>query len=86
MEKQYLVEVYSAGCAVCEEAVALVKRIAGSYEVRVQHMTDIETVKKAKALGIRTVPAVVIDGELAACCKGNGIDEAVLRVAGLGKS
>ncbi len=86
MEKQHLVEVYSAGCAVCDEAVALVKRIAGSFEVKVHRMNDIETVKKAKSLGIRSVPAVVINGEVAACCKGNGIDEAVLRVAGLGKA
>ena len=51
MEKQNLVEVYSAGCAVCDEAVALVERIAGSFEVKVHHMTDIETVKKEASIG-----------------------------------
>jgi hypothetical protein len=37
-------------------------------------------------LGIRTVPAVVINGTLAACCTDSGPDEATLRVAGLGQA
>jgi hypothetical protein len=40
---------------------------------------------RAKSLGIRSVPAVVIDGTLAACCAGRGPDEATLRAAGLGQ-
>ena len=39
---------------------------------------------RAKGLGIRSVPAVVIDGKLADCCTGRGPDEATLRAAGLG--
>jgi hypothetical protein len=31
--------------------------------------------------GIRCVPAVVVDGHLAACCAGRGVDKAVLRSA-----
>jgi len=37
-------------------------------------------------LGIRSVPAVVIDGKLADCCAGRGVDETVLRAAGLGRA
>jgi glutaredoxin 3 len=33
----------------------------------------------------RSVPAVVIDGKLADCCAGRGLDEATLRAAGLGQ-
>lgn len=87
MNAKRKVEVFSAGCAVCDEAVELVERVAGSLcEVIVHSMKDIDTAKRAKALGIRSVPAVVIDGKLAACCEGRGIDEAILRVAGLGRS
>jgi len=43
-------------------------------------------VRRAKELGIRKVPAVVIDGELAACCRGKGVDMDVLRSAGLGRT
>lgn len=81
------VEVFSAGCQVCDEAVALVKRVAaGTCEVKVHKMQDIEVAKKAEALGITSLPAVVINGKLAECCSGRGVDEAVLRVAGLGRS
>jgi hypothetical protein len=31
-----------------------------------------------------TVPAVVIDGKLAECCKNHGVDEATLRVESVG--
>jgi glutaredoxin 3 len=40
--------------------------------------------KRAKALGARSVPAVAIDGKLAECCTSRGINEQVLRAAGLG--
>lgn len=80
------IEVFSAGCAVCEAAVAKVNEIAcESCEVTVLDMTDAAVAERAKALGIQSVPAVVIDGALADCCQGRGIDEAVLRAAGLGR-
>ena len=80
------VEVFSAGCGVCDEAVELVKKIAcPSCEVTVHDMKDIEVVKRAKALGVRSVPAVVVDGKLASCCANRGVDEAELRAAGIGQ-
>jgi len=79
------VEVFSAGCPACEETVALVKRVAcPSCEVSMLDMGDPSVAKRAKSLGIRSVPAVVIDGKLAHCCTGRGVDEATLRAAGLG--
>jgi predicted DsbA family dithiol-disulfide isomerase len=48
-------------------------------------MNRAEVALRAKALGVRSVPAVVIDGKLAACCQGQGPDEATLRAAGLGQ-
>ena len=79
------VEVFSAGCPTCEETVELVKRSAcSSCDVIVHDMHDMQVAKRAKELGIRSVPAVVIDGKLAACCSGRGVDERTLRSAGLG--
>ena len=79
------IEVYSAGCACCEETVALVKRIAcSSCEVTVHDMRDHDVAVRAKHLGIRSVPAVAIDGKLAGCCAGRGPDEHTLRASGLG--
>ncbi len=80
------VEVFSAGCPVCENVVALVQRLAcPSCGVEVLSMNDIETVKRARALGVRSLPAVAIDGQLAGCCVGRGVDEQALRAAGLGQ-
>lgn len=86
MAGTHKVEVFSAGCAVCKDAVELVKRLSGaSADVTVQDMNDMKVVQRAKQLGIRTVPAVVIDGKLADCCKSGGLEEGVLRAAGLGR-
>jgi hypothetical protein len=54
--------------------------------VTIHDMKDINVAKRAKSLGIRSVPSVVIDGKLADCCSGRGVDEQVLRAAGLGKA
>ena len=79
------VEVFSAGCTVCRDVVALVHRVAGpSCEVSVLNTHDHQVANRAKSLGIWSVPALVIDGELAECCPGRGPDEATLRAAGLG--
>lgn len=79
------VEVFSAGCPACEETVALVNKITcPSCEVQILDMRRPEVAAKAKSYGIRTVPAVVINGQLASCCAGRGPEEAALRAAGLG--
>ena len=81
------VEVFSAGCAVCDEVIDAVKREASSSsEVIVHDMKNIQVARRAKELGIRSVPAVVIDGKLASCCAGRGVDIQVLKNAGLGKA
>ena len=80
------VEVFSAGCGVCEETVELVTKLAcPSCEVTVHDMKTIDVAKRAKALGIRSLPAVVVDGKLAACCVDRGVDEAALKAAGVGQ-
>jgi glutaredoxin len=81
------IEVFSAGCPVCEETIAMVRQIAcSSCEVTVRDMNDREVASRAKRLGIRSIPAVVINGKLADCCTGRGPDEKTLRAEGLGQS
>lgn len=80
------IEVFSAGCAVCRETVEMVNRVAcPSCEVTTLDMNDPEVDSRAASLGIRTIPAVVIDGRLADCCAGRGPEEATLRSLGLGQ-
>jgi glutaredoxin 3 len=86
MTKQRKVEVFSAGCAACDDAVKLVESIAcPSCDVTVLDMHDPNVASRAKSLGIQSVPAVVIDGKLAGCCSGRGPDEATLKAAGVGQ-
>lgn len=81
------VEVFTAGCAVCDETVALVKRVAcSSCDVEVHDMRQPASAQKAKQYGLRVVPAVVINGKLAECCADRGPDEGALRAAGLGRA
>jgi len=80
------IEVFSAGCPVCQDTVDMVNRIAcPSCEIAILDMNDAQVSARAAQLGIRSVPAVVIDGRLADCCAGRGVDEQVLRSAGLGE-
>lgn len=85
MAEQRQIEIFSAGCAVCEEAIALVRGIAcPSCTVTVRDMGDPAVATRAAELGIGTVPAVVVDDALAACCTGRvGAD--ALRAAGVGQ-
>jgi glutaredoxin len=87
MKTKRQIEVFSAGCPVCEETIALVNRIAcSSCEVTVLNTNDPEIAARAKRLGVRSVPAVAIDGTLADCCTARGPDEKTLRAAGLGQA
>lgn len=86
MTSKRRIEVFSSGCPVCEETIEVVNRLAcPSCEVTVLDMNDPPVRERAKRLGVRSVPAVVIDGEPASCCAGRGPDESVLRAAGLGR-
>ena len=86
MATKRTIEIFSAGCPACEETVELINRIAcPSCDVTVLDMRNPDVARRAKSLGIRSVPAVVINGTLADCCAGRGVDEATLRAAGLGQ-
>lgn len=82
-----LVEVFIAGCSVCEGAVQQVKDLACSNcEVVVYDLNKkcdtLECEARAKAYGVKSVPAVAIDGKLV---NSNGIDLNALKAAGLGQ-
>lgn len=80
------IEVFSAGCPCCEETIRRVNELAcPSCEIIVLDMNDADVAARAEGLGIRSVPAVAIDGRLADCCLGRGPDEEVLKAAGLGQ-
>ena len=80
------VEVFSAGCALCHEAIDAVRREASSScEVIERNMMDSRVLARAQKLDIRSVPAVAIDGKLVSCSTAQDVIQ-VLRAAGLGKA
>lgn len=84
--KKRTIEVFTAGCPCCDEAVQLVKSIAcDNCDVQVIDMRSDKAVQaRAKEYGVRRVPAVVINGQLADCCRSGAVDAAALRRLGVG--
>lgn len=81
------VEIFSAGCRTCQRTIEqLREQIDSRHEIVVHDMNkDKGAAEKADAFGIRTVPAVVVDGFLLACCKNKGPTLRELHAAGLAK-
>ena len=85
------VEVFTAGCPVCEDAVKTVKSLAcPSCEVEIYDLNEgcesNECRRKAKDYGIERVPAVTVDGKLVACCGTGPVTAEGLRAAGVGQA
>ena len=86
MNAKRKIEIFSAGCPVCEDTINLVNSLAcASCEISVLDMNDKTVASRAAALGIRSVPAVAINGTLTSCCADRGVDETTLRAAGIGQ-
>ena len=85
MAEKRKIEIFSAGCSVCDETIQMVNAIAcPSCEIEVLDMRQEDAAEKAKGYGIRSVPAVVINGKLSDCCTGRGADEEILKANGVG--
>ena len=85
--KKRKIEIFSAGCDVCRTAVEQVRKEAcGSCDIEVLEMSNPDVGRRAQDLGIASLPAIVIDGQLADCCASRGINLDALRKAGLGQS
>ena len=85
-DKQRKIEIFSAGCPVCEEIIQQVRQVAcPSCDVQVLDMKSPDVQRRATRLGVKSVPAVAIEGKLADCCANRSVDMGVLRAAGLGQ-
>ena len=86
MTEKRTVEIFSAGCPVWDEAVEQVRSIScRSCEITVLDTNDPAVATRARKLGVKSVPAVAVDGKLAGCCAGRGIDLEELKKAGVGR-
>lgn len=79
------VEVFTAGCPLCDEVVERVQDHAcDSCDVQTVSLQNDEGQRRAEKIGVQSVPAVAVNGTLASCCDGRGVDEDALRAAGIG--
>lgn len=84
------VEVFTAGCPVCDPTVKMVKDLAcPSCDVHFHDLnkgceTD-ECRVKAEQYGIKKVPTVVVDGKVCSCCESEAVNKDDLRAAGVGQ-
>lgn len=83
------IEVFIAGCPLCDEAVRTVKEAAcPNCEITVYDLReDCETMEcreKVRAYGVTRVPTVVVNGTIAGCCQSGTVNAADLRAAGVG--
>ncbi len=83
------IEVFTAGCPVCNPVVDLVTSLANEqyneviiYDLVKQCETK-ECVSKVAEYGIKRLPAIAVDGQLLSCCKNNGITKEDLINAGI---
>jgi hypothetical protein len=79
------VEVFSAGCPLCEPVVELVQRTAGAgQEVVVHNLNEPPSARRAREANVQRLPMVLVDGKPADCCAVGPVTEAGLRAAGVG--
>ena len=79
------VEIFTAGCPLCDDAVQLVQDLAcSSCRVEVLDMKDDSAQQKAEQYGVTRVPSVVVNGTLADCCQTGAVNADSLRALGVG--
>ena len=71
---KHRIEIFSAGCKTCKDTIERVNKLAGSeHEVLVHDMHQQEIAARASQYGIRSLPAVVIDGKLPRAAQAAGL-------------
>lgn len=84
------IELFIAGCTVCEPVVEMVKDMACSdYDVVIYNLSNPcetkECIEKVKTYGIKALPAIAVNGKLLSCCQNKGISKGELRTAVFGQ-
>ena len=80
------IEVFTAGCKFCSSVESQVREVVtDQHEVVVYNLGVSDTYndysKKAETYGIKSLPAVVVEGNLLSCCKQDGFRKEQLAAA-----
>jgi Thioredoxin domain len=83
------IEIFTAGCPVCEPVVALVKETASeNCEITIHNLSEqCENkicVTRMEEYGVTRLPAIAVNGKLIDCCKNKEITKSDLVKAGIG--
>ena len=86
MVQKRRVEVFTAGCPVCQGVVDMVNELTcPDCDVTIHNLNKNEGVEEAKAYGVTAMPSVVVNGQLLDCCKRGPITKDDLESDGIGK-
>lgn len=95
LNKKRKIEIFTAGCQICEPTVELVKKTAcPSCEVVIYDLKEgcasNECRTLAQKYGVKRLPTVVVNGKLLDCCTAGAVSqtqvsEQSLRAAGVGQ-
>lgn len=78
------VEVFTAGCPLCDETARLVRELScPDCDVTIYDLRE-SGIEKAREYGVNSVPSVVVDGRLLECCARGKPTKKDLRAAGIG--
>ena len=85
------VEVFTAGCPVCDPVVNMVKELAcENCDVKIYDLVkqcdDKTCLTKMEEYNIKKIPAVTVNGKLLSCCKNEGVSREALIEAGIGQA
>ncbi len=85
------IEIFTAGCPLCEPTVKTVKEMAcDSCEVTIYNLVEqCESkvcVDKMKEYNITSLPAVAVNGKLLSCCQNKGVNKEELAASGIGQA
>jgi len=78
------IEVFTAGCFLCDEAVETVKSLACSDCEVIVYDLHKAGIDKAKEYGVNSVPTVIVDGKIVDCCARGKLNPEALKAAGIG--
>ncbi|MBW2149382.1 MAG: thioredoxin family protein [Deltaproteobacteria bacterium] len=80
------VEIFTAGCPVCEDVVARVKGLqCPNCEIKIHDMNKGQGTAEARSYGVTALPAIAIDGKLLDCCRHAPISDDDLKASGIGQ-
>ncbi|MCB0492505.1 MAG: thioredoxin family protein [Cyclobacteriaceae bacterium] len=84
------VEIFTAGCPLCDPVVRMVKEIACDeceitiYDL-VKHSENKTCLSKLQEYQVKKVPAIAVNGKLLSCCENQEISREELINAGIGQ-